>query len=222
MHGNVKQWCSDVYGDYEHRDNVENPKCAGASPEHVLRGGSWADNPISCRSASRDRGGPKAWAAGWGSGCAWIFKNLRRIVHSVTRVSFRPVRVENLRFATSRQSHSVSKVDHLDDSGHIVYFVMNQVCSFEDHLANRAADSIACIFVHGMTVKVAEASRAANSRSSHAKALSTESWAINNTCWRICCFTPSETCTFRRLTCSCPLTVEVYDRRSARNSLKNA
>ena len=60
MHGNVWEWCDDVYGDKyndecEAKGLVENP--AGHEHEagslHVLRGGSWSSSAGYCRSASR-------------------------------------------------------------------------------------------------------------------------------------------------------------------------
>jgi len=57
MHGNSKQWCSDVFADY--------PKGAVIDPEgpaaegntfRVLRGGCWRNEPIYGRSASRKKG----------------------------------------------------------------------------------------------------------------------------------------------------------------------
>ena len=60
MHGNVWEWCDDVYGDkyYDEcksKGLVENPD--GPPPEagsgRVLRGGSWGGNAGGCRSACR-------------------------------------------------------------------------------------------------------------------------------------------------------------------------
>ncbi len=56
MHGNVWEWCSDRYGDYDAAAPV-----AGRSEEpqsrtiHVLRGGCWCDSAGLCRSANRSR-----------------------------------------------------------------------------------------------------------------------------------------------------------------------
>ncbi len=59
MHGNVWQWCSDVFADYPN-DTVTDPKGPAPDPKasHVLRGGSWGIDPIFLRSASRLDGGP--------------------------------------------------------------------------------------------------------------------------------------------------------------------
>lgn len=55
MHGNVYEWCADYW-----HDNYENAPTDGSvwtdggfETHRVLRGGSWANNPGSCRSASR-------------------------------------------------------------------------------------------------------------------------------------------------------------------------
>ena len=53
MIGNVWQWCSDGYGDYLPGE-VENPVGKQGTSEHVLRGGSWHDEPRNCRCAARD------------------------------------------------------------------------------------------------------------------------------------------------------------------------
>ena len=59
MHGNVWQWCSDVFADYPN-DTVTDPKGPAPDPKasHVLRGGSWGINPLFLRSASRLNGQP--------------------------------------------------------------------------------------------------------------------------------------------------------------------
>ena len=48
MHGNVAEWCEDLYRPYPGN------KGASGSRDHVCRGGSWADIPAACRSAKRD------------------------------------------------------------------------------------------------------------------------------------------------------------------------
>lgn len=57
MHGNVWQLCEDWYGeDYYGKSGAENPQ--GRPPQgvsHLMRGGSWEDNPTYSRSAFRMR-----------------------------------------------------------------------------------------------------------------------------------------------------------------------
>ena len=54
MHGNVWQWCQDWYGDrYYSKSPAENPKGPDQGDSRLLRGGSWLDVPMRCRSAIR-------------------------------------------------------------------------------------------------------------------------------------------------------------------------
>ena len=59
MHGNVWEWCEDDWhGNYEGTPTdgsawIETGKKAQKSSNSVLRGGSWINNPVNCRSACR-------------------------------------------------------------------------------------------------------------------------------------------------------------------------
>jgi uncharacterized protein (TIGR02996 family) len=57
MHGNVLEWCHDWYGPYPPGD-IKDPKGGNSGDARVLRGGSWNDIPVRCRSAVRHRCAP--------------------------------------------------------------------------------------------------------------------------------------------------------------------
>ena len=53
MHGNLIQWCQDALYGYR-KDAVTDP--SGPATGHpIIRGGSWADDAVKCRSAFRWR-----------------------------------------------------------------------------------------------------------------------------------------------------------------------
>ncbi|MGZ6274994.1 MAG: formylglycine-generating enzyme family protein [Syntrophales bacterium] len=53
MHGNVRQWCLDWYGDYS-SDSVTDPTGPSSGSYRVNRGGSWNYSSNLCRSAYRN------------------------------------------------------------------------------------------------------------------------------------------------------------------------
>ena len=52
MHGNVWQWCQDCYFDKFTKTDATDPLCSTGEARSI-RGGSWIDNPLECRSAFR-------------------------------------------------------------------------------------------------------------------------------------------------------------------------
>lgn len=54
MHGNVTEWCNDVYEeDYYASASADNPRGPAEGEKYVLRGGAWDCSARSCRSARR-------------------------------------------------------------------------------------------------------------------------------------------------------------------------
>ncbi|MBI5397237.1 MAG: formylglycine-generating enzyme family protein [Verrucomicrobia bacterium] len=54
MHGNVAEWCNDVYdAAYYARSQKENPRGPGDGERYGLRGGAWSSAADGCRSAAR-------------------------------------------------------------------------------------------------------------------------------------------------------------------------
>jgi formylglycine-generating enzyme required for sulfatase activity len=62
MHGNIWEWCQDVWQDsYHNYDAAPTDETTEKRQEkirNVLRGGSWFDYPVNCRSAYRCQGNP--------------------------------------------------------------------------------------------------------------------------------------------------------------------
>jgi len=54
MSGNVGEWCSDLYGNYNRNDQT-NPKGPGTGTMHVIRGGAWDSLEADCRVSSRNK-----------------------------------------------------------------------------------------------------------------------------------------------------------------------
>jgi len=59
MHGNVWQWCQDYWDEnYFSKSSAENPQGPDQGAVRLLRGGSWGNILVYCRSACRFRRGP--------------------------------------------------------------------------------------------------------------------------------------------------------------------
>ena len=59
MHGNVYEWCEDVFADYPKVAGiVEDPMNRSNGEVRVIRGGCWNYSPRQCRSAFRTSGNP--------------------------------------------------------------------------------------------------------------------------------------------------------------------
>ena len=60
LHGNVREWCWDWYGDYSNADQTD-PDGAVSGAYRVVRGGYWSDNWLLRRFAYRSDDGPDLW-----------------------------------------------------------------------------------------------------------------------------------------------------------------
>ena len=59
MHGNVAEWCSDMYDKkYYQKSPTKNPHGPEEGEMYVVRGGSWASSAQACRSATRAADNP--------------------------------------------------------------------------------------------------------------------------------------------------------------------
>jgi len=60
MHGNVYEWCEDHWHpSYDGAPRDGSAWVTGGDDRfHLVRGGSWSDAPVYCRSARRGRGDP--------------------------------------------------------------------------------------------------------------------------------------------------------------------
>ncbi len=56
LHGNVWEWCSDLFGDYRSEDQVD-PAGPNEGDLRVIRGGGWNSLPAWCRAARRSNTG---------------------------------------------------------------------------------------------------------------------------------------------------------------------
>ncbi len=60
MHGNLKEWCADWYGEYPFGHAVD-PQGPSEGSERVRRGGGWNSWSIHCRSPHRSKDRPHGW-----------------------------------------------------------------------------------------------------------------------------------------------------------------
>jgi formylglycine-generating enzyme required for sulfatase activity len=60
MHGNIWEWCSDWYGEYDLKE-TSNPKGPETGELKILRGCGWRESARECRSAYRGAGTPPGY-----------------------------------------------------------------------------------------------------------------------------------------------------------------
>jgi formylglycine-generating enzyme required for sulfatase activity len=59
MHGNVSEWCQDVYDEAYKNSSTPDPAGPSGGSSRVRRGGCWASLAVDCRTALRDRNSPR-------------------------------------------------------------------------------------------------------------------------------------------------------------------
>jgi formylglycine-generating enzyme required for sulfatase activity len=69
MHGNVVEWCRDLYS--KELPGGDDPEVTDAGSGRIGRGGSWFHSAFLCRSASRDKSAPTVRSRGLGFRVAW-------------------------------------------------------------------------------------------------------------------------------------------------------
>ncbi len=80
MHGNVAEWCQDVYSEsYYQKKEGNDPRGPAEGVKRVLRGGSWRTSEESCRSSARNSETARFADACFGSD-AYGFRCVRRAI----------------------------------------------------------------------------------------------------------------------------------------------
>lgn len=74
MHGNVREWCADWYGNYPAGMQTD-PGGAGNGTYRVLRGGAWNSSGARCRSSYRDRMTPDIRSVSLGFRLATVYSS---------------------------------------------------------------------------------------------------------------------------------------------------
>lgn len=70
MHGNVWEWCKDLYEEYP-KDEAIDPIGATSGSSHVIRGGSWCLEAKNCRSACRYNALNRSYDTGFRVALVW-------------------------------------------------------------------------------------------------------------------------------------------------------
>ncbi|MCX6873219.1 MAG: formylglycine-generating enzyme family protein [Verrucomicrobia bacterium] len=86
MHGNVSEWCADLYGKYGSAA-ASDPQGPSEGGSHVLRGGSWRSYPGACRCACRLSEGDVSFNIGFRVRCAVPTKALLLKVPEVSEAA---------------------------------------------------------------------------------------------------------------------------------------